>query len=116
MDAKSLFEILIYENTDTVLSESKPLATFDRDRPIGPRPRGIAGKTMLAYYRKASRTAQPIDEESGMTIRILERWNLQESQFGRASIHSASRFWNDHKVLLHSATSDGELCKPQHDA
>ncbi|MEO1617514.1 MAG: sigma-70 family RNA polymerase sigma factor [Planctomycetota bacterium] len=86
MDATSLFEILIRENTDmlfayirsgvrdqhavedlyqeTVLTAWKRLDTFDRERPIGPWLRGIAGKTMLAYYRKTSRAAQPIDEES----------------------------------------------------
>lgn len=86
MDAKSLFEILIRENTDmlfayirsgvrdphavddlyqdTVLTAWKRLDSYDLDRPIGPWLRGIAGKTMLAYYRKASRTAQPIDEDA----------------------------------------------------
>lgn len=86
MDAKSLFEILIRENTDmlfayirsgvrdqhavddiyqeTVLTAWKRLDSYDRKRPIGPWLRGIAGNTMLAYYRKTSRTVQPIDEET----------------------------------------------------
>ena len=86
MDATSLFEILIRENTDmlfanirsgvrdqhavddlyqeTVLTAWKRLDSDDRDRPIGPWLRGIAGKLMLAYYRKTSRTDLPIDEET----------------------------------------------------
>jgi RNA polymerase sigma factor (sigma-70 family) len=86
MDATSLFEILIRENTDmlfayirsgvrdqhavddlyqeTVITAWKRLDTYDRDRPIGPWLRGIAGKMMLAYYRKTSRADQPIDEEA----------------------------------------------------
>ena len=86
MDAKSLFEILIRENTDmlvayirsgvrdqhavddlyqeTVLTAWKRLDAYDRDKPIGPWLRGIAGKMMLAYYRKTARTAAPMDEQT----------------------------------------------------
>jgi len=83
MDVRSLFEILIRENTDmlvaylrsgvrdehavddlyqeTVLTAWKRLDDYDRDKPIGPWLRGIAGKLMLAYYRKSARTAKPLD-------------------------------------------------------
>jgi RNA polymerase sigma-70 factor (ECF subfamily) len=86
MDAKSLFEILIRENSDmlvaylragvrdghavddlyqeTVLTAWKRLDDYDRDKPIAPWLRGIAGKLMLAYYRKASRAAQPLDDQA----------------------------------------------------
>jgi RNA polymerase sigma-70 factor (ECF subfamily) len=86
MDFRSLFEILIRENTDmlvaylrsgvrdehavddlyqeTVLTAWKQLDAYDRDKPIGPWLRGIAGKLMLAYYRKASRSAQPLDDQT----------------------------------------------------
>lgn len=86
MDAKSLFEILIRENTDmlvayiragvrdvhavddiyqeTVLTAWKRLDAYQRDKPIGPWLRGIAGKLMLALYRKTSRTALPLDEQA----------------------------------------------------
>ena len=83
MDTKSLFEILIRENSEmltayirtgvrdshavddlfqeTVLTAWKRLDAYDRERPIGPWLRGIAGKLMLAYYRRVSRDAVPID-------------------------------------------------------
>ena len=83
MDAKSLFEILIRENTDmlvayiragvrdehavddlyqeTVLTAWKRLDDYERDKPIGPWLRGIAGNLMLAFYRKTSQTALPLD-------------------------------------------------------
>jgi RNA polymerase sigma-70 factor (ECF subfamily) len=86
MDAKSLFEILIRENSDmlvayiragvrdehavddlyqeTVFTAWKRLDTYDRGRPIGPWLRGIAGKLMLAYYRKTKRAAQPLDNNA----------------------------------------------------
>ena len=86
MDARSLFEILIRENTDmlvayiragvrdghavddlyqeTVLTAWKRLDSYERDKPFGPWLRGIAGKIMLAYYRKTSRTAVPLDEQA----------------------------------------------------
>ncbi len=86
MDAKSLFEILIRENTDmlvayiragvrdehvvddlyqeTVLTAWKRLDDYDRDKPIGPWLRGIAGKTMLAFHRKTSRAVLPIDDQA----------------------------------------------------
>jgi len=84
MDAKPLFEILIRENTDmlvaflraglrdehavddlyqdTVLTAWKRIESFDQSRPFGPWLRGIAGKLMLAYYRKTARKEKPIDE------------------------------------------------------
>lgn len=86
MDAKSLFEILVRENTDmlvayiragvrdehavsdlyqeTVLTAWKRLDDYDREKPIGPWLRGIAGKVVLAYYRKSSRTVQSIDDQA----------------------------------------------------
>lgn len=86
MDAKTLFEILIRENSDmlvayiragvrdehaaddlyqeTVLTAWKRLDSYDRDKPIGPWLRGIAGKLTLAYYRKTSRAAQPLDDQA----------------------------------------------------
>jgi len=86
MDAKSLFQILIRENSDmlvaylragvrdphavddlyqeTVLTAWKRMDSYDRDRPIGPWLRGIAGKLMLAYYRKSSRNASALDDQT----------------------------------------------------
>ena len=86
MDAKSLFEILVRENTEmlvayiragvrdqyavedlyqeTVLAAWKRLDDYDQDKPFGPWLRGIAGKLMLAHYRKTSRAAFPIDNQS----------------------------------------------------
>ena len=86
MDTKTLFEILLRENTDmliayiragvrdshavddlyqeTVLTAWKRLDTYDREKPIGPWLRGIAGKLMLAHYRKVSRAAVPIDDQA----------------------------------------------------
>lgn len=86
MDARSLFEILIRENTDmlvaylragvrdahavddlyqeTVLTAWRRLDDYDREKPIGPWLRGIAGKLMLAYYRRSARSARPLTEES----------------------------------------------------
>ncbi|MBR9803696.1 sigma-70 family RNA polymerase sigma factor [bacterium] len=86
MDARSLFEILIRENTDmlvayiragvrdehalddlyqeTVLTAWKRLDDYDRDKPIGPWLRGIAGKLMLAYYRNTAKGAMPLDDQA----------------------------------------------------
>jgi RNA polymerase sigma-70 factor (ECF subfamily) len=86
MDTKSLFEILIRENTDmlvayiragirdehavddlyqeTVLTAWKRLDDYEREKPIGPWLRGIAGKLMLAFYRKTSRMALPLDDQT----------------------------------------------------
>ena len=86
MDARSLFEILIRENTDmlvayiragvrdehavddlyqeTVLTAWKRLDDYERDKPIGPWLRGIAGNLMLAFYRKTSRSALPLDDQT----------------------------------------------------
>lgn len=86
MDTKSLFEILIRENSDmllaylragvrdlhavddlyqeTVLIAWKRLDDYDRDKPIGPWLRGIAGRLMLAYYRNASKGAMKLDDQA----------------------------------------------------
>lgn len=86
MDAKSLFQILIRENSDmlvaylrsgvrdqhavddlyqeTVLTAWRKLDSYDRDKPIGPWLRGIAGRLMLAHCRKTGKLAQPIDAQS----------------------------------------------------
>ena len=86
MEAKALFEIVIRENTDmlvaylragvrdehavddlyqeTVLTAWKRLDSYDRDRPIGPWLRGIAGKLILSYYRKTARADVPVDEQA----------------------------------------------------
>lgn len=86
MDAKSLFQILIRENSDmllaylragvrdqhavddlfqeTVLTAWKRLDDYDRTKPIGPWLRGIAGKLMLAYYRQSAKSATPLDEQA----------------------------------------------------
>ncbi len=86
MDAKSLFEILIREHTDmlvaylragvrdahavddlyqeTVLTAWKRLDDYDRDKPFGPWLRGISGNLMLAYYRKTSSRATPLDAQA----------------------------------------------------
>ena len=86
MDAKSLFEILIRENTtmlvayirtgvrdkhavddlyqEVILTAWRRLGDYDQEKPFGPWLRGIAGKLMLAYYRKTARAAQPLDDET----------------------------------------------------
>ena len=86
MEAKSLFEILIRENTEmliayvragvrdthaaddvyqeTVLTAWRRLDQYDRDKPFGPWLRGIAGRIILAYYRKTSRTAKPLGDQA----------------------------------------------------
>lgn len=86
MDARSVFEILIRENTDmlvaylrsgvrdshavddlyqeTVLTAWRRLDDYDREKPIGPWLRGIAGKLMLAFYRRTARSAQPLNAAS----------------------------------------------------
>ncbi len=86
VDAKSLFQILIRENSDmlvaylragvrdlhavddlyqeTVLTAWRKMDSYDRDKPIGPCLRGIAGKLMLAHYRKTNKAAQPLDEKT----------------------------------------------------
>lgn len=86
MDAKTLFEILIREHTDmlvaylragvrdlhavddlyqeTVLVAWKRLDSYDRAKPFGPWLRGISGKLMLAYYRKTSSGATPLDGQA----------------------------------------------------
>jgi RNA polymerase sigma-70 factor (ECF subfamily) len=86
VDAKSLFQVLIRENSDmlvaylragvrdlhavddlyqeTVLTAWRKLDSYDRDKPIGPWLRGIAGRLMLAHYRKTNRSAQPLDEKT----------------------------------------------------
>lgn len=86
MDAKTLFEILIRENTEmllaflragvrdrhavddlyqeTVLTAWKRLDQYDRSQPFGPWLRGISGKLILSYYRKTSRRAMPLDDQA----------------------------------------------------
>ena len=105
MDTKSLFESLVRENTDmliayiragvrdshavddlyqeTVLTAWKRLDTYDRDKPIGPWLRGIAGKLMLAHYRKVSRAAVPIDDQALQWLN--ERFEAIRTEF-----------WNNH--------------------
>ena len=86
MDSKSLFEILIRENTEmliaflrssvrdphavedlyqeTFLTAWSRLKDYDRARPFGPWLRGIAQNAILAYYRKTARADLPIDAEA----------------------------------------------------
>ncbi len=86
MDTKSIFEILIRENTDMliaylrssvrdnhmvddlyqeiILTAWRRLESYDRQRPFGPWLRGIASNMILCYYRKASRNELQIDSES----------------------------------------------------
>ena len=86
MDAKSLFEILIRENTDmlvaylraglrdrnsvddlyqeTVLTAWRRLDDYDRERPFGPWLRGIAGRLLLAHFRKNARAPLPLDQNA----------------------------------------------------
>ena len=86
MDAKSLFQILIRENSDmlvaylragvrdlhavddlyqeTVLIAWRRLDAYDRDKPFGPWLRGIAGRLMLAYYRATAKGATPLDDQA----------------------------------------------------
>jgi RNA polymerase sigma-70 factor (ECF subfamily) len=49
---------------ETVLTAWKRIDDYDRDKPIGPWLRGIAGKLMLAFYRENSRTALPLDDQT----------------------------------------------------
>lgn len=102
MDSKSLFEILIRENTEmllaflrtsvrdshaiddlyqeTFLTAWKRIETYDRGRPFGPWLRGIASNTVLAYYRKHARTDLPLDTA---TLEWLElRFDAIQSQEG----------------------------------
>ncbi len=86
MDSRSLFEILIRENTEmlvaflrtgvrdehavddlyqqTVVVAWQRLDDYDREKPIGPWLRGIAGKIMLAHFRKSRRLAVSLNEQS----------------------------------------------------
>lgn len=86
MDSKSLFEILIRENTEmviayirsgvrdahavddlyqeTVLTAWRRLDDYDNAKAFGPWLRGIAGRLMLAYYRKSSRGEKTIDDQT----------------------------------------------------
>jgi RNA polymerase sigma-70 factor (ECF subfamily) len=86
VDAKQLFEILVRENADmliayirstarddvladdifqeTMLTAWRKLDDYDKNRPFGPWLRGIAGRIMLAHYRKASRGFALCDEET----------------------------------------------------
>lgn len=91
MDAKHIFEILMRENSDMVLSYLrtvvrdanvaddlfqetmlvawKRLADFDRNRPFAPWLRGIAGKILLAHFRKNSKRELSLD---GPTLEWLD--------------------------------------------
>lgn len=84
IEAEAVFEILVRENAsmlmtylraavrdpaavDDVFQEAmivawRRLDEFDRSRPFGPWLRGIAGRLVMAYYRKAQRQAVPCDE------------------------------------------------------
>jgi RNA polymerase sigma-70 factor len=75
--ARAVFEILVRENEamlmtylravvrnesaaedlfqETMLTAWKKLSEFDRSRPFGPWLRGISGRLVMAYYRKAKR-------------------------------------------------------------
>ena len=102
MDTKSLFEILIRENTEmlvayirsgvrdshavddlyqeVVLTAWRRLDDYDSEKPFGPWLRGIAGKLMLAHYRKSAKNAQAID---GATLEWLnERFEAIHHQRG----------------------------------
>lgn len=92
MDSKSLFEILIRENTEmllaflrssvrdghavddlyqeTFLAAWKRLSDYDRKRPFGPWLRGIAQNVVLAHYRNTARADTPLDCEA---IQWLDR-------------------------------------------
>lgn len=84
MDARSVFEILMRENAamlmawlrtavrdshaaedlfqETMLVAWRKLDGFDSSRPFGPWLRGIAGREVLAWYRRQSRQALQLDE------------------------------------------------------
>ena len=84
--AKDLFEILMRENADMLLAflrsavrdshsvddlfqETMVVAwrridDFDRQRSFGKWIRGIAGKLVLAYYRKTAKAPNPLDESA----------------------------------------------------
>lgn len=83
MDAKHIFEILMRENSDMLLSYLragvrdsnvaddlfqetmlvawKRLADFERSRPFGPWLRGIAGKILLSHYRRQAKQERALD-------------------------------------------------------
>ena len=102
VDIKSVFEILIRENTDMLLAYLrsavrdehaiddlyqeifltawKRLEVYDRQRPFGPWLRGIASRVVLAYYRKTARTDLPID---GAALEWLDgRFEAIQSRMG----------------------------------
>lgn len=102
MDAKTLFEILIREHTEMlvaylragvrdihavddlyqecVLTAWKRLDDFDHSKPFGPWLRGIAGKTILAYYRSVSRAAQTLDDDS--LVWLNDRFDAIQAMHG----------------------------------
>lgn len=99
MDAKSLFEILIREHADmlmvylrsvvrdsaavddlfqeTMLTAWRSIDHFDRERPFGPWLRGIAGKLVLAWWRKNARQPRLCDDD------VLEQIDERLSQVQR---------------------------------
>lgn len=86
MDAQTVFEILVRENTpmllaflrsavrqsatvddlfqETMLVAWRRIDEFDRHRPFGPWLRGIAAKLLLSHYRRSSRQELSFDEHS----------------------------------------------------
>ncbi len=83
MNAKDLFEILVRENADmlltyvrssirddataddvfqeTMLTAWRRLDDYDKERPFGPWLRGIAAKVLLTHWRKSARGAELCD-------------------------------------------------------
>lgn len=88
MDARQVFEILVRENAgmlsaflravvrddaaaddifqETFLAAWRNLDRYDREKPFGPWLRGIAARTVMAWRRKAARTAHAELDEAAL--------------------------------------------------
>lgn len=121
MDAKHIFEILMRENSDMVLSYLrtvvrdanvaddlfqetmlvawKRLADFDRSRPFAPWLRGIAGKILLAHFRKSSKQELSLD---GPTLEWLD------SQFAAIDLQQGDTFTEKLSALRECVDGLGE--------
>jgi RNA polymerase sigma factor (sigma-70 family) len=109
-DSKDLFAILIHENAamlrvylrsavrdwstaedlfqETVLAAWQTLDRFDRTRPFGPWLRGIAGKNVLAYYRRRPNT-----------MRLCNEVMLEELDSKMTALHRQSGDTFDEKLV-----------------
>ena len=121
MDAKHIFEILMRENTNMLLSYLRAavrdwnvaddlfqetmlvawrrLEDFDRSRPFAPWLRGIAGKILLAHFRKRSK------QELSLDAPALE-W--LDSQFAAIQLQRGDTFAEKLSALRDCVDSLGE--------